>query len=339
MNRSSDRTSHHANRNEIHLAKDHRSANGHPPARSGATSMVLLVVLLYSLALLLAVVLVFRGQIELGLVGAMLVLTMSPVAFALVAGPGLRLQRELLGRTTDLHHAIRETADQAALSDDARKVLNRQRERELLCNAIEEDISGQNWDAAMVLIKELADGFGYRADAEAFRRKIEEAREQDMNEEIDDAVSYLDGLILQRRWDGARLDAARITRLYPYSPRVEGLRSRVDQALDAYKSDLERRFLVASQEGRHDDAMSLLKELDQHLTVAEAEPLRELAKGVITKARENLGAQFKLAVQDRRWAEAVPIGERIIAEFPNSRMAAEVRNIIDNVRQKMSQPV
>jgi outer membrane protein assembly factor BamD (BamD/ComL family) len=77
--------------------------------------------------------------------------------------------------------------------------------------------------------------------------------------------------------------------------------------------------------------------LDQHLTAAEAEPLRELARGVITKARENLGAQFKLAVRDRQWREAVPIGERIIAEFPNSRMAAEVRDVIDNLRQKVTQ--
>ncbi len=337
MNRSSDRTPQHTNWSEQASAPDGRpGASG--VGASSSVGLVLLFILLYSLALLLAVVLVYRGQLELGLVGAMLVLTMSPVAFALVAGPGPRLQRELVGRTVDLHRAIRQTSDQAALSDDARRVLNRQSERELLCRAIEEDIASQNWDAAMVLIKELADGFGYRADAETFRRKIEEAREQGMNREIDDAVAYLDGLILQHRWDAARLDAARITRLYPYSPRVEGLRAHVEQALDAYKSDLERRFLVAAQEGRHDEALHLLKELDQHLTAAEAEPLRELAKGVISKARENLGAQFKLAVKDRRWAEAVPIGERIIAEFPNSRMAAEVRNIIDSVRQRVAQP-
>jgi hypothetical protein len=297
----------------------------------------MLFIVLYACALALCVLLVVRGNVEIGIAGAIIVLAMSPMGLAALIGPAVSLQRDLLARIDDIEHAIQRSGDQNALSDDARRVINRASERDLLRAAIQEDIASQNWDAAMVLIKELADGFGYRADAEAFRHQIEEAREQSMNREIDDAVAYLDGLILQRRWDAARLDAARIMRLYPYSPRVERLRDHVDTARDAHKSDLERRFLVAAQQGQHDQALALLKDLDQHLTAAEAEPLRELARGVITKARENLGAQFKLAVRDRQWREAVPIGERIIAEFPNSRMAAEVRDVIDNLRQKVTQ--
>src|SRR5690606_40625099 len=103
-------------------------------------------------------------------------------------------------------------------------------------------------------------------------------------------------------------EAARIRRLFPDSPRVENLRARVEQARGVYKADLERRFLEAAQESRVEDAMELLKELDTYLTETEAAPYREVARGVIGKARENLGAQFKLAVQDRRWAAAAAIG-------------------------------
>ncbi|MFA6044940.1 MAG: hypothetical protein WC718_08150 [Phycisphaerales bacterium] len=129
-------------------------------------------------------------------------------------------------------------------------------------------------------------------------------------------------------------DAGRIMRLFPDSPRVESLRNRVAEARAAFKRDLERRFLVASHEGKSDEALELLRELDQYLTAAEAEPLRELARGVIGKARENLGAQFKLAVQDKRWREAVNLGEEIISQFPNTRMAGEVRGVIDGIREK-----
>jgi uncharacterized protein with HEPN domain len=59
-----------------------------------------------------------------------------------------------------------------------------------------------------------------------------------------------------------------------------------------------------------------------------------LARGVIGKAKENLGASFRLAVQDRQWAEAARVGDRIIAEFPNTRMAAEIRDVIDGLRQR-----
>ena len=55
---------------------------------------------------------------------------------------------------------------------------------------------------------------------------------------------------------------------------------------------------------------------------------------MIGKARENLGAQFRLAVQDRQWERAAEIGDRIIDEFPNTRMASEVRAMIDTIRER-----
>ena len=137
---------------------------------------------------------------------------------------------------------------------------------------------------------------------------------------------------MQRRWDAAFADAGRLLRLYPDSSRVFGLRGRVEQAQRSYKEELERRFLVAAKDGHNEEAMLLVKELDGYLSPIEAEPLRELARGVIGKARENLGAQFKLAVQDKNWREASRVGERIIADFPNSRMAAEIRDVIDGIR-------
>ncbi|MEZ6244315.1 MAG: hypothetical protein R3B57_14885 [Phycisphaerales bacterium] len=234
----------------------------------------------------------------------------------------------------ELGRQIERLGEMSALSDDARRVLNRRRERELLRAAIEEDISVEDWDAAMVLVKELAERFGYRADAEEFRERIETARFQTVDRRVADAVARLDRLITQLRWDEAFAEAGRVTRLFPDSPRVEGLRHRVEHARARYKSDLERRFLHAAQNGQIDDAMELLKELDGFLTEAEAEPYREVARGVIGKARENLGVQFKLAVQDKDWPRALEAGERVLAEFPNTRMAEEIREMIDGLRTR-----
>lgn len=268
-----------------------------------------------------------------GYLGLLLVLTTSPIAFLL-------LRTRTAGavasgdRLADLERAVVRLGEHAALSDDARRVLNRRRERQLLREAIEEDIAAEDWDAAMVLVKELAERFGYRADAEEFRQRIEHARFETIQRRVNEAISHLDALIVQRRWDQAVVEAARIGRLYPDSPRVEGLRHRVEQARHSYKADLERRFLLAAQGGRIDEAMELMRELDAYLTEAEAEPFREVARGVIGKARENLGVQFKLAVQDRRWTHAAEVGERIIEQFPNSRMAQEVRGMLDSIRAR-----
>jgi hypothetical protein len=272
-----------------------------------------------------------------GGLGLVIVIAVTPLGLLLARAAEPRgADRESLERLRDLGRAIERFGEQAALSDDARRVLNRQRERELLRAAIEEDIGTEDWDAAMVLVKELAERFGYRSDAEEFRQRIEQARFETVERRVIDAVSRLDGLIMQRRWEQAFVEAARTSRLFPDSPRVEGLRHRVEQARLLYKSDLERRFLNAAKDGRIDEAMTLLKELDAYLGEQEAEPFREVARGVIGKARENLGVEFKLAVQDRRWVDAAIVGERIIEEFPNSRMAQEVRGMLDGIRARAS---
>jgi hypothetical protein len=331
----------------------------HPTSRRGGLAALLVggqgLVLPYLAALILSLALIGSGfgwfgwiaPVEvrvIGYAGLLLVLTLAPIATLLAKGraPGQAgTARGLVSSASgegglndrlvaDLHDLMQ----QSALSDDARRVLNRRRERELLCRAIEEDIDVEDWDAAMVLVRELAERFGYRAEAEDFRTRIEQARYVVLERRVGEATANLDGMLAQHRWDEARVEAARIGRLFPDSPSVEGLRHRVEQNRQAYKMDLERRFREAAEAHQAERAMSLLKELDVYLSEREAEPLREMARSVIGKARETLGGQFKSAVQDKDWRKAIELGERIMREFPNSRMAHEVRELSEQLRAK-----
>lgn len=305
--------------------------------------MVVRNIWIYSAAGLLSVAMAVYGLLQpdgeaivaMGVLGLVLVAVAGPLAFAHTREPrSAGGNDEMTRRMRELSQAFDRFSEMSALSDDARRVLNRRRERELLRSAIEEDISAEDWDAAMVLTTELADRFGYRQDAEEFRERIETARYETVARRVNAAVTHMEALITARRWEDAVGEAARIERLYPESPRARGLVSRVERSLEEYKKDVERRFLVAAQEERVDEAMSLLKELDHWLTPDEAARLQEVARGVIGRARENLGVQFKLAVQDRRWRHAAEIGERIIEEFPNTRMAGEIREMIDTIRER-----
>jgi hypothetical protein len=265
-----------------------------------------------------------------GLIGLIGVLLLAPLV-AVIRGSARGVGT---GRLSAVTAALERLAEEQALSDDARRVLNRKREKEILCRAIEEDIAAQDWDAATILVKELAERFGYRVEAEEFRQRIERTRSETLDRKVGDAIRNLDALIVRRQWGEAEAEAARITRVYPSSPRAEGLRHRVERARERYRIDLERRFLNAAKEGRAEEAHELLKELDAYLTEADAEPYRELARGVIGQARENLGVQFKLSVQDRDWRRAAEVGERIIRDFPNTRMAEEIRGLIDGIRER-----
>lgn len=296
---------------------------------------------MYAWSAVIAIALIGLGAWErnhaimlLGLAALGVVATAAPLTIR--AGGSGEVSGRLSGEFQKLREAIEALANEQALSDDARRVLHRQREREMLRAAIEEDIQSRDFPAATTLVKELAERFGYRADAERFRERIEAASFEQQESEVASALASLESLLLDRRWDAAELEANRISRLHPDSPRISGLQHRVYQARRMYKQDLERRFLHAAKEDRVEEAMNLLKELDAYLTEQEGAQYLELARGVIGKARENLGAQFKLALHDRRWPQAADIGERIIEEFPNSRMAEEVRALIDDIRAKAS---
>jgi len=207
----------------------------------------------------------------------------------------------------------------------------------MLRRAIEEDISNEDWQAANVLVSEMRERFGYREEAEEFLARIDRSRAEGQNRRITEALDHFQAVLDACDWASAYAEAARITRLFPESHRTRGLEVRVRKAWDSHKQMLERSFLEAAGAGRVDDAMQLLKDLDIFLNPDEAAPLQEVARGVINKARANIGLQFKLAVQDHDWITAVQVGETIIDEFPNTRMAEEVRQRIDVLRARASQ--
>jgi len=292
------------------------------------------VLILFAALLVFCVVIVVGNRPDLreaGVLGAIFTLCTFPMALRASADSSAPSSRESFDRVS---RAIERLGHEGGLSETAKRILHRKQERELLRNAIEQDISDGDYDAAMILVQELADRFGYRVDAEEFRGRIERVRAQSRDAAVIQALTGLEELIRKRSWAEAHSEAARITRLFSDSHRVDRLRERVEESRARHKQDLERRFLLSAQRDEVEQAMALLKELDQYLTEAEAEPFREVARGVIGKARDNLGVRFKLAVQDRNWHDALDVGERIINEFPNSRMAQEVREMIDMLRDR-----
>lgn len=293
--------------------------------------------LAYVAALALSLVLLANKRTDLGLLGLLLVLTTGPIAFLLASRPNTTTAApaaEPSDKIDEIARVLREINSRATLSDDAVRVLNRHNERNVLVKAIEEDIAVGDWEPALILVRELADRCGYRVDAEEYRKRIDRARSETVDREVHEALAEFDQLLEQRRWDLALADAARISRLWPESTRAQGLRERVEHAKTSCRAELEREFLLAAKEGHAERALEILKEFDFYLTPEEAAPYQELVRGLVTKARENLGAEFKLAVQDRNWKLAAEVGERVVAEFPNSRMAGEIREVIDQIRER-----
>ncbi|MEX2671693.1 MAG: hypothetical protein WD294_06240 [Phycisphaeraceae bacterium] len=220
------------------------------------------------------------------------------------------------------------------ISETAKRIAYREQDLQVLRRTISQDIDQGHFDAALVLVNELAQTYGYREESENLREQINAARAAEQDTKISEALAKLDEILARHDFDRASREAAKIQRLYPESERVRDVIRRVREARERYKLQLEREFLEAAEREDITQAMNVLKTMDKYLSEAEAAPLRETARGVIGKQRDNLGVQFKIAVQDKEWMHAVRVGEQIIREFPNTRMAEEVRAMIDLLRER-----
>ncbi len=225
-------------------------------------------------------------------------------------------------------------ADRLLISDTAKRILYRERDREALRKAIREDLDNRDYEAALVLVNQMSEVYGYRIEAEGFRSEIEHARETEVQERIAESIRNIDHMIQRHEFDKALREAKMVSRVFEDHDEVKDLRKHVLDARERHKHELERKFLAAAERDDIEVAMELLKEMDKYLTEAEAAPFQETARGVIGKKRSNLGVQFKLAVHDKDWTQAVRVGEQIIREFPNSKMAVEVRGMLDVLRQR-----
>lgn len=228
-------------------------------------------------------------------------------------------------------HAIMENTE---ISDSAKSIAHRAKEREALRSAIREEILHQDWEAAYYLIHQMERRFGYRQEAQRIRREVETSRQETIERMIVEAMKHIEDLCDRRAWAQARAEAERLTRLFPNHEQAKTAGDLVDRKRDDYKAELFRAYNEAFSRNESDRCVAILKELDPFLTRSEAEAIAESARGVFRAQLHQLGVQFSIAVNERRWRDALETGLRITSGFPNSRMAEEVRGRLDALQKK-----
>lgn len=235
------------------------------------------------------------------------------------------------------HRMLEEIRDAALLSDSAKRVIFREREVALLRRTIDDDIEKGEFNAGLILCADMERLFGYAQEAEGLRQKLLLARNRRLAEEIDREVATVGDMLDAGQVDEAEDMSHRLSRLYPDSPALHGLEARVRSARAAWKHELKQAFLSTAQRGETDEAMAMLRELDHSLDPTEAAEVRQAAAETIARYRESLSVRFKMAVSDHRWSEALAMGEQIINEFPNDRMANEVRGLYERLQERAAE--
>ncbi len=247
----------------------------------------------------------------------------------------LTVARDLSEALAAQNAALTEIAGNTRISDVAKSLARRDEELDALRTAIREDLRTENWDAAVYLIDEIERRFGCKEEADKLREELDDARAERIESRLQEAIEIIDGHFHNFEWTRAEVEIERLKSALPDNPRVLGLEDRMRALQGQHKHDLIASWDEAVRKSDTDHAIDILKELDQYLSPAEARTLRDSARDVFKEKLLQLGVQFQFAVRDHRWQDALETGLELIRDFPNARMANEVREVLDTLRDRV----
>jgi hypothetical protein len=246
---------------------------------------------------------------------------------------------QLLGMLENQRGVLEGIREAASLSDAAKQVAYRAKDLQALRSAIREDMDRGDFEAATMLANEMERRFGYAEEADKFRDQINTTSRAAIELRIRQTSEHVDALLKKFEWAAATRESNRLLRQFPDHPEPRKIADRIQVVKDTHKRELLKNWKDAIAKDDVDASVGLLKQLDQYLTPSEAEAYKEAARDVFRKRLQQLGVQFALHVHDKNWTEALRIGRTITDEFPNTRMAAEVRERLAILQGKAQQPV
>jgi hypothetical protein len=241
-------------------------------------------------------------------------------------------------RLQEINVVMNQVSEQQLISERAKGIAFRDNERDALRRAIREEISKKDYEAALVLAHDIERAFGYKQEADRFREEINILRSEEVRKHVAEAMVSIDRECRGEQWNQALREVEKLNTLFPNDPQVMHLPAEIEARRQAQKQSLLDAWNEAVNRHDVDGSIEILRQLDAYLTPAEAESMQETARRVFKDKLQLLGQQFTLAMKDHNWAEAVRIGEMVMAEFPNARMAQEVREKIDQLRQRAISP-
>ncbi len=225
----------------------------------------------------------------------------------------------------DQAESARRLCDLASMSEKAKSLLYRDKEIETFRETINHELMRQDFTAAEALVEQIDKNIGYPEEAGRLRQMIAKSREATIEERLEAAFKRIENLISDLDWARALRETKRLTTLFPEDTRIAKLPQAIHVARNKRKRELLQAYGEAARKNDVELSLALLQQLDTYVTPQEAAALAESARGVLKARLSNLGVQFAIHVTDEQWTQAIVAGEQIVREFPNSRMANEVR--------------
>jgi hypothetical protein len=242
--------------------------------------------------------------------------------------------RSLVKGQTQNEAILTNVSENILLSDAIKSIAFRRNDRSVLEGAIQQDIRTEHWESAQMLIEELERRFGCKKEAQDWREEIIRCQSSTRQEKIDEAIKHIESLLMIHHYKDALQQEEELLKLYPENDSVQKLQGQTQRHRETHKKELLEQLDRAANKDDFDRGVEILKLLDNYLTPTEAAALEESARGVFRARLHKMGVQFSLFVTEKAWHKALKLGKEIIREYPNSRMAQEVREKMEILEER-----
>jgi len=215
------------------------------------------------------------------------------------------------------------------VSEMAKTIAFRDSDTQTLRDAVFDKLQQKDFESAYEIIDDIAHHTGYKKLAEQLKVQADKYRNATDVERMSQMITHIEKHLEDHQWANASEQIERLIKEYPTNDKALAMRQRLAEKKEERKKVLLNAWDDAVKRQATDRSIDILRELDQYLTPNEGLALQEGARDVFRTKLHNLGVQFSLAISGKQWAKALSTGQEIILEFPNSRMAEEIREKLE----------
>ncbi len=230
-------------------------------------------------------------------------------------------------RTSQTHEEaiLNSLSENVLLSDTLKSIAFRDKDLKTIEDTAMQSIRKGDNETAEWLIEQIRTKLGAEELAEKLKNEMTRTMQMSVEEQALEHIKHLESLWMIHDYKVAQAEEAALINKYPDQDSVKKLHGQTEKKRLEHKQELLQKLDDASKKNDHDRSVEILKMLDNHLTPTEAAALQETARDVLKTRLHNMGVQFSIAVTSKEWAKALKLGQAIVKEYPNSRMAEEVR--------------
>ncbi|MCG3127530.1 MAG: hypothetical protein CHACPFDD_02392 [Phycisphaerae bacterium] len=240
----------------------------------------------------------------------------------------------------------REARDISLLTE-AQRAARLDMQGEALAHRMEQEVPellrGHNWFEASKRVEAARQRFPGMPIWDSLHAQIETVRAQVEAKDVDGATRQIDELVALGAWDRVQDVLNDLLERHPRSAGALDLARRIRAQRDKAESEIRMR-LMAQAQGHADrrewqEALSAARALIQRFPrSAESEALRQqlptLEANSEIRARQQMEANYRQHVAQRRFADALRLAQQIIERYPSSPQAEALREQIPKLEER-----